>query len=358
MASSVEKIVTLIKKLKVQNVNEAQTKDWLIRPFFETLGWNFSNPEEVVPEDDDNAGKRTDYCFYVNGEAKLLVEAKPLSNLLTDNKMIIEKLNYCSNRGISLLIITNGDTYKIYYSELKGIGKDKLLQEFIPSDNVDDDVLEKLSKESFKKDLLLNYSRKISLYTSVKKAIENLFQSADRKFIRIVNESVKEILGHKFGDDEIETALKQFTLQISTDLHENNYTSDSNDDNNDEDKSWTIENQFRDGKWNESFEQYNKLRKELRSTGISFSEKPKKHYISLLQDSKSFCQICGLKSGLKIWINLEINELTEEESLKVRDVSRIGHWGMGNIEYFIENGSDLEWIVGIINKSYKIIVNS
>ncbi len=357
MASSLEKIIASIKKLKSQNVNEAQTKDWLIRPFFETLGWDFSNPEEVVPEDDDSAGKRTDYCFYVNGEAKLLVEAKPLSNPLADNKMIIEKLNYCANRGISLLIITNGDTYKIYYSELKGIGKDKLLQEFTLSDNFDEEVIEKLSKKSFEKDLLLNYSRNISLFTTIKKAVENLFQSADKKFIRIINESVKEILGHKFGDDDIETALKQFTLQISTDLHENVYATESTDDNNDEGKSWTIENQFRDGKWNESFEQYKKLRKELKSVGITFIENPTKRYISLLQDSKSFCQICGLKSGLKIWINLELNELTEEESLKVRDVTKIGHWGMGDIECFVENGSEMEWIVSLINKSYKKINN-
>jgi hypothetical protein len=358
MTSSLEKIIASIKKLKTQNVNEAQTKDWLIRPFFETLGWDFSNPEEVVPEDDDSAGKRTDYCFYVNGEAKLLVEAKPLSNPLADNKMIIEKLNYCANRGISLLIITNGDTYKIYYSELKGIGKDKLLQEFTLSDNVDEDVIEKLSKKSFEKDLLLNYSRNISLFTTIKKAVENLFQSADKKFIRIINESVKEILGHKFGDDDIETALKQFTLQISTDLHENVYATDTTDDNNDEGKSWTIENQFRDGKWNESFEQYKKLRKELKSIGITFTENPTKRYISLLQDSKSFCQICGLKSGLKIWINLDLNELTEEESLKVRDVSKIGHWGMGDIECFVENGSEMEWIVSLINKSFKKAVNN
>ncbi len=353
MASSLEKIITSIKKLKTQNINEAQTKDWLIRPFFETLGWDFSNPEEVVPEDDDSAGKRTDYCFYVNGKAKLLVEAKPLSNPLADNKMIIEKLNYCANRGISLLIITNGNTYKIYYSELKGIGKDKLLQEFTLSDNVDEDVIEKLSKKSFEKDILLNYSRNISLFTTIKKAVENLFQSPDKKFIRLINESVKEILGHKFGDDDIKTALKQFTLQINTDLHESIHSTEAANDNNDEGKSWTIENQFRDGKWNESFEQYKKLRKELKSVGITFTENPTKRYISLLKDSKSFCQICGLKSGLKIWINLELNELTEEESLKVRDVSKIGHWGMGDIECFVENGSDMEWIVSLINKSFK-----
>ena len=355
MAASLEKIIVAIKKLKSQNINEAQTKDWLIRPFFEYLGWDFSNPDDVVPEDDDNAGKRTDYCFYVNSIPKLLVEAKSLSNSLTDNKMIIEKLNYCANRNIPLLIITNGDSYKIYYSELKGIGKDKLLQEFTLSDSLDEEVIEKLSKKSFENDLLLNYSRNISLFTTIKKAIENLFQSADKKFIRIVNESVKEILGHKFGQDDIESALKQFTLHINTDLHETVYTTDATDDNNEE-KNWTIENQFRDGKWNESFEQYKKLRKQLKNIELNFTENPTKRYISLILDSKSFCQICGLKSGLKIWINLEMNELSEEESLKARDVSKIGHWGMGNVECFVENGSEMEWIVSLINKSYKKLV--
>jgi len=355
MSASLEKIIAAIKKLKSQNINEAQTKDWLIRPFFEYLGWDFSNPDDVVPEDDDKAGKRTDYCFYVNSIPKLLVEAKSLSNSLTDSKMIIEKLNYCANRNIPLLIITNGDSYKIYYSELKGIGKDKLLQEFTLSDSSDDEVIEKLSKKSFENDLLLNYSRNISLFTTIKKAIENLFQSADKKFIRIVNESVKEILGHKFGQDDIESALKQFTLHINTDLHETVYTTDTTDDNNEE-KNWTIENQFRDGKWNESYEQYKKLRKQLKNIELNFTENPTKRYISLLSDSKSFCQICGLKSGLKIWINLEMNELSEEESLKARDVSKIGHWGMGNVECFVENGSEMEWIVSLINKSYKKMV--
>ena len=357
MATSLEKIIESIKKLKSQNINEAQTKDWLIRPFFEVLGWDFSNPEEVVPEEDDIAGKRTDYCFYVNEVPKMLVEAKQLSNSLLDNKMIIEKLNYCANKGISLLILTNGDTYKIYYSELKGIGKDKLLQEFTLSDKADEEVIEKLSKKSFGKDLLLNYARNISLFTTIKKATENLFQSADRKFIRIVNESVKEILGHKFGEDDIEMALKQFSLHINTDLHETVYATDTPEEINDEGKNWTIENQFRDGKWNVSFEQYKRLRKELKNIGLNFSENPTKRYISLLVDTKSFCQICGLKSGLKIWVNFEMKELSEEESLRVRDVSKIGHWGMGDVECFVENGSELDWIVSLINKSYKKLTN-
>lgn len=358
MSSSLERIIASIKKLRAQNINEAQTKDWLIRPFFELLGWDFSNPEEVVPEDDDSAGKRTDYCFYLEKKPKFLVEAKSLSNALSDNKMIIEKLNYCTNRGIPLLILTNGDTYKIYYSELKGIGKDKLLQEFTISDKVDDEVIEKLNKKSFEKDLLLNYSRNISLFTTIKKATENLFQTANKKFIRIINESVKEILGHKFGEDDIEMALKQFTLHINTDLHETNYQTELNDERIDEGKTWTIENQFRDGKWKDSFEQYKKLMKGLKKVELNYIENPTKRYISLLVDTKSFCQICGLKSGLKIWLNLVMDELSEEESLKVRDVSKIGHWGMGNVECFIENGAEMDWIINLIIKSYKKLTNS
>lgn len=358
MEIALEKILESIEKLKNQSINEAQTKDWLIRPFFESLGWDFSNPEEVVPEDDDIGGKRTDYCFYLNSIPKLLVEAKSLSNPLSDNKMIMEKLNYCANRGISLLIITNGDIYKIYYSQLKGIGKDKLLQEFTLSNNIDEEVIEKLSKKSFENDLLLNYSRNISLFTTIKKAVENLFQSTDKKFIRIVNESVKGILGHKFGEDDIDTALRQFSLHINTDLHETVYASDASEESNNEEEKWTIENQFRDGKWKESFEQYKKLRDELRNSGLEFLENPTKRYISLIVNTKSFCQICGLKSGLKIWLNLEMDELSEEESLKVRDVSNIGHWGMGDIECFVENAPEFDWIVSLISKSYKKIIDS
>ena len=358
MIISLANILDSLKKLKTQSINEAQTKDWLIRPFFESLGWDFSNPEEVVPEDDDNAGKKSDYCFYLKGTPKLLVEAKSLSNPLSDNKMIMEKLNYCANRGISLLIITNGDIYKIYYSQLKGIGKDKLLQEFTLSNNIDEEIIGKLSKKSFEKDLLLNYSRNISLFTTIKKAVENLFQSTDKKFIRLVNDSVKEILGHKFGEDDIEMALKQFTLHINTDLHETVYTSDTSKESNNEGKKLTIENQFRDGKWKESFEQYKKLRDELRNSGLEFLENPTKRYISLIVNTKSFCQICGLKSGLKIWLNLEMDELSEEESLKVRDVSNIGHWGMGDIECFVENAPEFDWIVSLISKSYKKIIDS
>jgi len=63
----------------------------------------------------------------------------------------------------------------------------------------------------------------------------------------------------------------------------------------------------------------------------------------LVQTNQNFCQIHGQKSGMKIWLNLEIKDISEQASLNVRDVSNIGHWGMGNIECVVK--MNLIWLV-------------
>ena len=42
-----------------------------------------------------------------------------------------------------------------------------------------------------------------------------------------------------------------------------------------------------------------------------------------------------LKSGLKIWIKLEMTDLIEQETLKVRDVTNIGNLDYGNTEALV-----------------------
>lgn len=363
-----DKLKLKISDLKKKNINEAQTKEWLIKPFFELLGWDFSNPDEIIPEDDDMAGKRCDYNFCIGTVSKFLVEAKPLNNNLDDNKMIFEKLNYCSNTGIPILIITNGELYRIYYAELKGVGNDKLLDEFCLTENYDEDLIEKLSKESFENDALLTYARNISLYTNIKKAIEKLFQSSNKSLITQINNIVKENLGHKFGDDEVDEALKQFRLEINTDIemlqHKNYEEIESKGkkkktkkekakETEPDEKIWTIEHQFKEGRWKATFDLYKKLIKELNNKGLRFNENPTKFYIGLISEKSNFCQIHGQKSGMKIWLNLNIKDISEQVSLKVRDVSNIGHWGMGNIECVVKNERDFDWLISLIQKAYE-----
>jgi len=359
--SFIDKVKPKIQGFKAKNINEAQTKEWLIKPFFELLGWDFSNPDEVVPEDDDSTGKRPDYIFYTNKKAKLLIEAKQLNNSLDDNKMITEKINYCSNSQVPFLIITNGETYKIYYSELKGVGKDKLLQEFSISENIDEEILKKLEKRNVEDDKLLNYAKNIFILTNVKKTIEQLFQNPNKKIIEIINDKLKDIIGHKFGSDEIKDSLKKFSVQFNNEFYDVTLNSDENKDYTSEDQiknGWTIEYQFKEKKWLSSYNLYKKIVDKLKEFGIKFDENPTKFYIGFISNDINFCQLHGQKSALKIWLNLEMSDLSEQESLKVRDVTSIGHWGMGNIEGIVSNESDFDWVISLIRKAYNKNINS
>ena len=80
--------------------------------------------------------------------------------------------------------------------------------------------------------------------------------------------------------------------------------------------------------------------------GLVFSEKPTKFYIGLLHNEKNYVQIHGQRSGLKVWVNISFHELSEQEKLKSRDVSQIGHWGMGDTEYIVKMNVILTCLLG------------
>lgn len=354
MEEKLIKLVEKIEKLKIKDINEASTKEYLIKPFFEILGWDFSNPDEVVPEDTDASGKHPDYSFLVNGKRKVLIEAKPINNQLNDVKMLNEKMSYCLNAQVPFLIITNGILYNVYYSELKGSTQDKLLFDLQLDEKINEEMLNKLKKESFEKDDLLKYAQNTFILSNIKKSFESLLQDPSKKFITLLNEKMKELIGHTFGDSDIRDALQNIYIKINQDSssYKNNAIQMTTVDN--DQKQWTINDQFNNGKWENTCNLYKELITHLQKEGMKFEEKPTKLYIGLLTKSnnKSFCQILGQQNGLKIYININIKELTEQEKLNVRDVSKIGHWGTGETEATIYTTNDFNWCGNIIKKSY------
>lgn len=350
------KVKPKISEFKEKRINEAQTINYLIRPFFETLGWDFSNSEEVIPEDSDASGKRPDFTFIIRKKIKLLVEAKPINNNLKDEKMISEKVNYCLSSGVPFLIITNGEAYKIYYSELKGASKDKLLNEFYLSDEDEHEIIELISKASFENNELLSYAKNIYVLNNIKKAIENLFGNPPLNLINIVNEKIKEIMGHKFGNDEVSNSLKQFTFSLTSDLSEiiEEKTKNQEDEKAESESEWTVSDQFKNGLWKNSYQIYNKLIGQIRDSNLDINERPTKRYIGLINihNDNNFAQINGQKSKLRMWLKLDMEDLTEEEKLKVRDVSEIGHWGMGNTEFILNNEEDINVVLPLLKKAY------
>jgi predicted transport protein len=278
--------------------------------------------------------------------------------------MIINKLNYCSNRNIPILILTNGDTYKVFFNEILGIGSQKLLFEFTLSRDAEEENISKLQKEFVQSDELLKYARKVTVVTNVKTALDQLFQKQDIELIKLINRNLQSMIGHKFHADEIKNALKFFKLQLDQGI--NIFQAPLNNQAPLQDKApiqkeipsvdppiiYTEEQLFKEGVWNKSFEKYKLLIRALNESGLKFEINPKKKYIAFVWEKNNFTQVGALEEDLKIWVKLKFEQLNDEEKRIARDVSSIGHHGLGDLELRFKSEADLETVIGVIRRAY------
>lgn len=92
--------------------NETRTRQVLIDPLLQKLGWNVSNPNIVQLEYRVKQGQ-PDYALMSKGKPLAVIEAKRLESDLGDDQ-IIQALAYAVAGGIPYIIITNGDTWEMY----------------------------------------------------------------------------------------------------------------------------------------------------------------------------------------------------------------------------------------------------
>lgn len=78
---------------------------------------------------------------------------------------------------------------------------------------------------------------------------------------------------------------------------------------------------------------------------------PRKEYIGFRR-KRPFCDIVFYTDHLKITINLKKGELDDPKKI-TRDMSNQGHWGNGDYELKVHPTSDLDYVMFLINQSYK-----
>ena len=114
--------ISLVKKFhaldqhKIKGFNEAATKQGFIQPLFEALGWNFTDTDEVSPEDNTSNG-RVDYAFKLHGVSQFYVEAKSFKEDLNDPKYIKQAISYAYNKGVTWAILTNFQYLRVFNAQ-------------------------------------------------------------------------------------------------------------------------------------------------------------------------------------------------------------------------------------------------
>lgn len=97
--------------------NEAQVKQAVILPILRALGWDDSDPETFKPEYSAGSG-RVDYALPCHGRPQVFIEAKRRGAL--DVRAEEQLFGYASNRGVPLLVLTDGYHRDFYLSMAGG----------------------------------------------------------------------------------------------------------------------------------------------------------------------------------------------------------------------------------------------
>ena len=83
-------------------------------------------------------------------------------------------------------------------------------------------------------------------------------------------------------------------------------------------------------------------------------EKATKNYIAF-KHGKNVCEVWIQASKLKIWVDISPSDV--KDPLKItRDVSKVGHWGTGAIEVTLEDETQIDRVMDVIEQAYRLTV--
>jgi len=109
------KIIERIKKIRekgdLNSFSEDKTKQGIILPLLQCLGWNFFDTDEVFPEYSVAKGK-VDYALRYDNKSKVLIEAKKVGEELDKHQE--QLVGYSFHESAKMAILTNGITWLFY----------------------------------------------------------------------------------------------------------------------------------------------------------------------------------------------------------------------------------------------------
>lgn len=116
-------------------------------------------------------------------------------------------------------------------------------------------------------------------------------------------------------------------------------------------KVHTEEDHFKDAN-PEIKEIYDEIKERILNLNSNIEIKPFIVTIAF-QIDKQIVNIAFQKSQLKIWLNLKKGDLNDPRQ-NARDVSKVGHYGLGDYELSLKPGDDFDYAMTLIKQAYEI----
>ncbi len=375
LIQAIRAIQQKLPTLRRQGLKETPTRTIIIDVLLGALGWDVRDPDEVELEYPTVDGKSVDYALKLNKNPVMLVEAKALGDSLEDVKAITQVVGYAANNGIVWCILTNGVLWRVYRSVEKCPAPEKLMYEV----NIDPDApgamsvdqlarqMWRFSREEMARGTLDALGEQVFTDGKVRKALEGLMLNPPNKFLRLVRDAT--------GDDtlslgRIKNSLARMIGQFrQVGAGAGSLTPEALDGSKPDrsaaarkktrtpkrEKSPYDEARHLAGKPQEAVALYRAIEQLcLSMEPPAVTRRYLAKTVNFEYDGRCFCSVHVLQGGLRVWVPLRYKDLQDPPAF-ARDVSHVGHWGIGDTELRISNESEFDQAARVIRQAFEAV---
>lgn len=197
LKNNLKELAERINSIKDQISTEEATKNALIMPFIQILGYDVFNPLEVVPEMDcdlvKKKGEKIDYAIMKDGEPTMLIECKHWKQDLNLHDNQLKKYYVASKAKFGVL--TNGIEYRFYADLVKQNIMDDVPFLVVNMDDLRDahiEELKKFHKSNFDVINIMSSASELKYLTELRKLIKAEFAEPSPDFVRMLARKVYE----------------------------------------------------------------------------------------------------------------------------------------------------------------------
>lgn len=210
-----------VSKMKEHLATEEATKNALIMPFIQMLGYDVFNPMEVIPEMDcdiaKKKGEKIDYAILKDGEPIILFECKHWQQDLDLHSTQLQRYFVASKARFGVL--TNGITYRFYTDLAKPNIMDDTPFLEVDMEHLKDaqiEELKKFHKSYFDIDNILSTANELKYLSELKSQIKSEISQPSEQLVRLFAKRVYNgILSQKVIEQFTELVRRAFASQIN-----------------------------------------------------------------------------------------------------------------------------------------------
>ena len=187
----IRELIVLLDKNKDHVFTEEATKNAMVLPFLQVLGYNILDPTELIPEFTADIGikkgEKVDYAVAFNNEPAILMEVKGTRTLLQPKSMS-QLLRYFGVTKAKFAILTNGIQYQFFsdFDEKNIMDTNPFLTvDLVPSIR-DSEIAEirKFHKNYFDAEKISSSAIELKYTGELKRYFKRQFKDGDDDFMR------------------------------------------------------------------------------------------------------------------------------------------------------------------------------